>query len=132
MPEIKGDAEQIKLLFEHLVDNALKFVKEGSTPKISITATVTGGSEIADINDANKEKKFYKIAVADNGIGFDNAFIDKIFKVFQRLHNHESPYKGKGIGLAICKRIMTNHKGFIRANGRPGEGAEFILFFPME
>lgn len=132
MPEIKGDAEQIKLLFEHLVDNALKFVKDGTTPKISITATVTGGSEISDINDANKERKFYKIVVADNGIGFDNTFIDKIFKVFQRLHNHESPYKGKGIGLAICKRIMTNHKGFIRANGKPGEGAEFVLFFPME
>ena len=68
--------------------------------------------------------------VEDNGIGFDNKYIDNIFRIFRRLHTSQSEYEGKGIGLAICQRIMTNHEGYIIGTGTTGEGAKFKLYFP--
>jgi len=69
------------------------------------------------------------LSFADNGIGFDPQFKDRIFQVFQRLHNR-SAYEGTGIGLAICKKIVDNHKGFIDAIGNPGVGSTFIIYLP--
>jgi light-regulated signal transduction histidine kinase (bacteriophytochrome) len=74
---------------------------------------------------------YIKIIVRDNGIGFDNEFAERMFNLFQRLHSQQSAYTGKGIGLTIVKRIMTNHLGFVAAHGKVNEGAEFILYFPV-
>ncbi len=72
---------------------------------------------------------FHKIVVRDNGIGFENKFSDSIFKVFTRLHGHNK-YTGSGVGLALCSKIMKNHHGHITAEGSPGNGAAFTLYFP--
>ena len=131
MPLIKGYTEQLIILFRSLLDNALKFTREGITPCISFSYQVVYGTELKDINKNLSHTKFHLITCSDNGIGFDKKFATRIFRIFQRLHNQDSPYTGKGIGLAICQRIMANHKGYIIAVGTPGSGAEFKLFFPV-
>ncbi len=68
--------------------------------------------------------------MSDNGIGFDKEFMNKIFIIFQRLHTQNSQYQGKGVGLAICKRVMINHDGYITATGEQGVGATFNVYFP--
>jgi light-regulated signal transduction histidine kinase (bacteriophytochrome) len=89
-------------------------------------------SELSAINPTLAQRKFYRVNCADNGIGFDKVFVTKIFRIFQRLHSQGSEYDGKGIGLAICQRIMANHAGYITADGEPGRGATFSLYFPVE
>ena len=75
------------------------------------------------------ERNFNVISIYDNGIGFENEFSHEVFILFQKFHGSNSPYKGKGIGLAICQRIMANHGGFITATGEAGKGATFQLYF---
>jgi signal transduction histidine kinase len=132
MPELVGYQRQFRILFKSLLDNSLKFTRPGVKPVIAIRADVTNGDELISINEMLASKKFHRITISDNGIGFDNKFINKMFRMFQRLHNEESGYEGKGIGLAICQRIMVNHKGYIIAFGHPEVGATFKLFFPIE
>lgn len=132
LPVIAGDVAQLKILFTHLFENALKFAKKDVPPVIKISTELISGKEIDAQDKGIEHKKYHRIMISDNGIGFDNAFIHKIFKVFQRLHNDQSMYEGKGIGLAICQRVMINHLGFIAASGQPGIGATFVLYFPAE
>ena len=132
LPELVGYPRQFYILLKSLLDNSLKFTREGVDPIIAIRADKTMGDELMHVDRELASKQFYRITVSDNGIGFDNKFISKMFRIFQRLHNQESEYEGKGIGLAICQRIMVNHKGYIIANGHPDVGATFKLFFPVE
>jgi len=132
MPVINGYHNQLKLLFKALLDNSLKFVRPGIQPVITFSSEIINGNELAQINPNLLHKKFYSITISDNGIGFDNQFMDKIFGIFQRLHNQQSEYDGKGIGLAICQRIMANHEGYIMAYGEVNKGASFKVFFPVD
>jgi len=125
LPLIEGNSQQLQLLFSHLLDNALKFSKPDVPPHIKITVTDTHETKNEEI------KNYYKISFNDNGIGFERELSSKIFIIFQRLHSNSS-YTGKGIGLAICKRIMINHNGYISAESTQGEGATFNLFFVKE
>ena len=77
----------------------------------------------------NNEISYWKITFSDNGIGFEQQYADRIFELFQRLHSRFE-YEGTGIGLAICKKIVQNHKGFIYADGKPGLGASFVIYLP--
>jgi signal transduction histidine kinase len=131
MPLIKGHKEQLRILFRSLLDNSLKFTREGITPSVTFSYQLVYGIELYELNKGITHTKFHQITCSDNGIGFDKKFATRIFRIFQRLHNHQSPYAGKGIGLAICQRIMANHKGYIIADGNPGTGADFKLFFPL-
>ncbi|HSU49700.1 MAG TPA: CHASE3 domain-containing protein [Segetibacter sp.] len=124
LPPIIGYNYQLHLLFSNLLDNALKFARPTVPPVISIKV-----SEFSEKKEA-EEKEYIKISLSDNGIGFQKEFAEKIFIIFQRLHSQSSAYTGKGIGLAICKRIMVNHEGFITATGVAGVGATINLFFP--
>ena len=132
LPVIKGYPNQLTILFKALLDNSMKFTREGVKPVITLSCEIINGHELVSINPSLIHKKFYRIICSDNGIGFDNQFITKIFQIFQRLHTEESKYDGKGIGLAICQRIMANHEGYIIGHGEPNLGAKFKLFFPVE
>ena len=132
LPIINGYVNQQKLLFRALLDNSLKFTRAGVKPVITVSCEITTGHELSDINPNLLNKKFYRIIVSDNGIGFDKQFLNKIFGIFQRLHTQQSEFDGKGIGLAICQRIMANHEGYILAHGELNMGAQFKLFFPVE
>lgn len=126
LPEIIGYNYQLHLLFSNLLDNALKFSKPNILPEINITVADVAGVE-TDI-----DRIYIRISFIDNGIGFEKEFAERIFMIFQRLHPQDSSYLGKGIGLAICKRVMVNHDGFITATGEPGVGATFNLYFLKE
>lgn len=130
LPQIMGHPGQIQTLFKALIDNAVKFSRPDRPLILSIRADRTTGEELRLVNKSLIYQNFYRITVADNGIGFDNQFAPKIFMIFQRLHSQKSEYEGKGIGLAICQRIMANHNGYIVANGHMEVGATFKLFFP--
>lgn len=132
LPALKGYENQIKILFNALLDNALKFSRQNIRPEIIISSMVTNGSELHEINSKLLSKNFNCISIVDNGIGFEKQFISKMFRIFQRLHHDDSGYDGKGIGLAICQRIMANHEGYIVAAGATNKGATFKLFFPVD
>lgn len=120
---------QIKQLFINLVSNSIKFCPQGRNPVIKISCTLKPGEQIA--HDIPKAANYCHISVEDNGIGFEQKFGDRIFEVFQRLHN-KSQYTGTGIGLAIVKKIADNHNGYIFATGTPDEGARFDIYIPQE
>jgi light-regulated signal transduction histidine kinase (bacteriophytochrome) len=122
---------QFHQLLLNLIGNALKFSKPNEPAHILITSEVITPNEIRSIEPAAREENYNLITIADNGIGFDQRFADRIFEMFHRLHNR-AHYEGTGIGLAICKKIVENHRGFIMAEGRPGEGATFRIYLPTE
>ena len=131
LPVIPGYADQLQLLFKVLIDNALKFAKENSKPEINFSYKKVQVADLRYTGWPTDKKEYHQISISDKGIGFDNEFANKIFMIFQRLHNQESVYSGKGIGLAIAQKIMINHDGFITAKGVAGEGATFTLYFPI-
>jgi len=126
LPTIKGNAGQINQVFQNLISNGLKFNHHKAPSVIVKEEPMTRAlSEEFNIPMAD----YHCLVVQDNGIGFDDAHAEKIFGIFQRL-NAAAQFEGTGIGLAICKKIIENHKGFIKAESRPGEGSRFIIIFP--
>ncbi|WP_409479876.1 ATP-binding protein [Pseudobdellovibrio sp. HCB154] len=123
LPEIYGDATQIYQLFQNIIGNALKFRKPDVDPVVQVDAQITDKSELGG--------KVCQIKVTDNGIGFDEKYLDRIFTIFQRLHGRHE-YEGTGIGLAVCRKIVDRHGGTISATSAPGEGSQFIITIPMK
>lgn len=117
---------QIQQLFINLIGNSLKYSKEKVKPKIKISYKKVTALDEKQI-PKNTKDKFHKITFEDNGIGFEQEYAEKIFVLFNRLHNKRD-YAGTGIGLAICKKIVENHKGYIFAEGMPGKGAVFTIY----
>jgi PAS domain S-box-containing protein len=128
LPQIEADPVQMRQLFQNLVGNALKFHKPGVPPVVSIQAT-EWGSLPQDAEPRPPSGRGYRIAVSDNGIGFDQAYSDRVFEVFQRLHGRGA-YEGTGIGLAICRKIVQRHGGEINVRSRVGEGTVFFIDLP--
>jgi signal transduction histidine kinase len=128
LPTIQGYPVLLTLLFYHLIDNCIKFRKEGSKLMVDIICSEEPGNTI-NHPDSQKDKQYYVISIRDNGEGFDPGDAEDIFTMFFRLHE-KNRFKGSGIGLAICKKIMSIHKGFILAQSNPGEGAIFRCYFP--
>ena len=120
----------MKQLFSNLISNGIKFHKKDVSPVITITSEVLKDTERYK-HDLNPKKTYYKISVADNGIGFEEEYAQRIFQVFQRLHG-KSDYPGSGIGLSICKKILEYHNGVIYAENIPGIGARFVLIIPED
>lgn len=130
LPEIDGIGFQIEQLFINLISNSLKYSKEDEPPEINIKSEKIHAREMYNdkiISNAD----YHKIVVADNGIGFKQEYADKIFLLFKRLET-DSKYTGTGIGLAICKKIMENHNGFIKVKSKLNEGTKFSIFFPKQ
>lgn len=114
MPKIRADEQQITQLFQNLISNAIKF-RSDQPPHIYI--------------GAKREGRFWQFCVQDNGIGIDQQYYQRIFVIFQRLHNR-SKYPGTGIGLAICKKVVERHGGNIWVDSKPGEGTTFFFTLP--
>jgi len=117
---------QIQQLFINLIGNSLKYSKENTVPKIKISCKRVTAFEEALLPKKTKDK-YIKITFKDNGIGFEQQYAEKIFILFNRLHN-KNEYAGTGIGLAICKKIVENHKGYIFAEGKPNTGSTFTIY----
>jgi len=118
----------LRHLFQNLFSNSLKFASKQTSLVINVKSEIISGFEHGSLNG---NRKYCKIEVVDNGIGFENQFAEKIFTLFHRLHSRHE-YEGTGIGLAICKKIVENHNGIIEAEGVENEGATFRIFFPEE
>jgi signal transduction histidine kinase len=117
LPTVEADPVQMRQLFQNLLGNALKYRGE-KTPVIRVYA------------EPGEREGFHEIRVEDNGIGFDQRYLDKIFKPFQRLHGRSSPYEGAGMGLAICRKIVERHGGSITARSKVQSGAVFMVRLP--
>jgi signal transduction histidine kinase len=130
LPNITGFEKQLFLMFKSLIDNAIKFSKPGIPPVVTIQCVQTSGEDLEAIDKNLVKKEFIRISVQDNGIGFSNEFNQKIFLIFQRLHTG-TEYEGKGIGLAMVERVMTNHNGYVLASAQEDKGALFNLYFPV-
>ncbi|MGJ5633793.1 PAS domain-containing protein [Nostoc sp. CALU 1950] len=122
LPTIQADPLQMRQLLQNLLGNALKFHRPQTPPVITIYGNIL--NDQADNTSANSE--LCRIIVEDNGIGFEEKYLDRIFNVFQRLHS-SIEYEGTGIGLAICRKIAERHHGNITAQSKPGQGAKFIV-----
>jgi signal transduction histidine kinase len=129
LPTLQVYPTQIRQLFQNLLTNALKFAKDHETPQVWVsTDTVTGEEARRQVPEA-RLPSYYRIVFRDNGIGFESEYAEKIFVIFQRLHT-KSQFGGTGIGLAVCKRVVANHYGYIVAESQPGQGATFSVFLP--
>jgi PAS domain S-box-containing protein len=122
LPTIEADPMQMRQLMLNLLSNALKFQPAGASPLIQLSASIS--------TPLSREPQC-ELRVQDNGIGFDEKYMDKIFAVFQRLHGR-TEYEGTGVGLAVCRRIVDRHHGNITANSQPGKGAVFIVTLPLK
>lgn len=128
LPIIEMVMPQMKQLFNNLLTNAIKFHRPGVLPKITIKSKRLSNTEKDKLKLRNSNL-YYKITVTDNGIGFEEAYTERIFQLFQRLHG-KAEYPGSGMGLAICRKITDNHRGLITANSIPGQGSTFTIILP--
>ncbi|HEX2533142.1 MAG TPA: PAS domain-containing protein [Chitinophagaceae bacterium] len=130
LPEIQGDERQLRQMFQNLIGNALKYRKPDRRPEVTIRCRkLDSGHPLLETQFTEAAGNFYLIEVADNGIGFEQENASKIFQVFQRLHGM-AEYAGTGVGLAIVQRVVSNHRGWITAEGEPGVGATFRVLLP--
>jgi PAS domain S-box-containing protein len=130
LPEVSGDVSQLELLFHHLLTNSIKFVNPGESPRIRIVyEPVTLNQLPIRLQVRNSIVDYHCIQVIDSGVGFEQKYADRIFGVFQRLHGRHM-YRGMGIGLAMCQRIVENHKGDIEAKSELNKGSVFSIFLP--
>lgn len=138
LPTIDADPTQMRQLLQNLIGNALKFQTAGSVPIVKIDAQLVTRDQIHEgavfpkpPPTARPDDKFCVLTVQDNGIGFEEEYLEKIFAVFQRLHGR-SEYEGTGVGLAVCRRITDRHGGLITAQSKLGEGSVFIVILPLQ
>ncbi|HEX8357688.1 MAG TPA: ATP-binding protein, partial [Segetibacter sp.] len=128
LPAVSGNPLQLHQLFFNLISNSLKFSRR--KPVITISANIVGNNTQNGEVNMQANNKYAELVFKDNGIGFEQHHANKIFNVFQRLHNREE-FAGTGIGLALCKKIIENHHGTISANSVPDEGTSFIVRLPI-
>jgi signal transduction histidine kinase len=131
LPTVKGHRRQIQQLFHNLLNNGMKYSKPDVPPVINITAKETTGADSGlPVAPQDLERRYHLIIVQDNGIGFEQEYADKIFNVFTRLHGN-AEYKGTGVGLAIVRKVVENHQGYIAAESTPGAGTTFKVLLPV-
>ncbi len=140
LPVLSGDRVQLQQLFQNLLSNALKFRRADPVtgdlvkPVVSVSARVLAGQALPESVRrlaVGNHLLFCEISVTDNGVGFDEKYLDRIFQMFQRLHSRAN-YAGTGVGLAICQRVADHHGGAITAVSEPGQGATFLVCLPVQ
>lgn len=117
LPVVTGNVVQLRLLFQNLISNAIKYCESGRRPVVVIES------------DARAQNGLFTVSVQDNGIGINERYQDRIFRLFKRLHSH-TQYQGSGIGLSICQRVVSNHGGWINVVSREGAGSTFTVALP--
>jgi PAS domain S-box-containing protein len=128
LPVVKAVQLQMTQLFSNLIGNALKF--NNKPPFVTVKSKIVSSDQIINKPNFLNDYSYHEISVSDNGIGFDERYEKQIFTMFQRLHGkHE--YAGTGIGLALCKKIVENHNGFITAKSELGKGSTFFVYLPV-
>ena len=127
LPEIEGDEKQLELLFYHVLSNTIRFRKHKVMVFVSVSATELKLNKFRHLEDQYKYADFCRITVKDQGIGFDGNYKDRAFELFGRLHEES----GRGVGLALCKKIVDNHLGNIRIDSSEGNGAILTIELPM-
>jgi len=131
LPVVKAVGLQMNQLFYNLVGNSLKFTRPDTVPKIKISAVQVTNQYAAQFTDSTLiEGQYHHILFSDNGIGFEKGYEKQIFEIFKRLHE-QNIYPGSGIGLALCRRIVTNHHGVMYAESEYGKGSTFHIFLPV-
>ena len=130
MPKIDADPVQMRQLFQNLLSNALKFHKPGQAPEVTISARLFPAQDY-QLAGAAPGDEICQIMVADNGIGFEEQFVEQVFTLFQRLHTRQE-YEGTGIGLAVCRKIAHRHGGSIVAKSEKDQGTTFIIRLPVK
>ena len=129
LPEAEIVSGQMRQVFQNLISNSLKFVRENERPFVRISCEIVDSCSIDAA--ADPDGNYCRIEITDNGIGFDNKYAEKIFTIFQRLHSRET-YEGTGIGLAITRKIIERHNGTIIARSGERKGACFIIVLPLK
>ncbi|PAM91609.1 hybrid sensor histidine kinase/response regulator [Flavobacterium sp. IR1] len=129
LPTIDSIPSQLRQVFQNLIGNALKFSGNTTAPLIEITSQLIKTKDFD--SETDPDGKFCRITVSDNGIGFDEIYLDRIFVIFQSLNDRQT-YEGTGIGLAIAKKIIEKHNGLITAKSQLGKGATFIMILPLK
>lgn len=129
LPTIDSIPSQLRQVFQNLIGNALKFSGNTDHPVIEVTSEIIADKSFE--SPVSADGKFCRIVVKDNGIGFDEIYLDRIFIIFQSLNDRQK-YEGTGIGLAIAKKIIEKHNGLITAKSQVGEGASFIIILPLK
>ncbi|KAB7731368.1 PAS domain-containing protein [Rudanella paleaurantiibacter] len=127
LPTVQGSALQMQQLFNNLISNALKFQQSDLSPLVLVSCQPANPNELP--SDLNPNGRYWQISVQDNGIGFEKQYAERIFQVFQRLHS-KAKFVGTGVGLAICRRVVENHNGAIRATSELGKGSVFTIWLP--
>lgn len=128
LPEITASPELLKSLFENLISNSLKYSRKDVPPRVEISARID--EPLMQAESTAPGKRYWRIFVQDNGIGFEQQYAEQIFTMFKRLHAGPE-YKGTGIGLAICKKIVEEHQGHISAKSSVNEGTTFTISLPV-
>jgi len=131
LPTVVADTTQMVQLFQNIIGNGIKFMPPGQQPVLEIFCSTVKKEELLKMIPDARYEEYYLIALKDNGIGFDERQLDKIFVTFQRL-NGRSEYEGSGIGLSICKRIVEHHEGCITAKSEQGKGSVFFVYLPKD
>ena len=126
VPPLQADASQMELLFYHLLTNAVKF-KKGDTAQVTVTATIIQQNRFRSLENKYKYEDCIKLDIRDEGIGFDPAFKQDIFELFKRGHYTE----GRGLGLALCKKVVEKHSGTIEAQSKLSEYTIFTIILPL-
>jgi PAS domain S-box-containing protein len=130
LPTIDADPMQMRQLLQNLIGNSLKYFRGGVPPIVRIYCQKPEAWRSESLDESGPARQFCEILVTDNGIGFDEKYLDRIFTVFQRLHK-KGEYEGTGVGLAICRKIVDRHSGTITARSTPGQGATFVVTLPV-
>ena len=130
LPAVRGNAIQLRQLFQNLLSNALKFTPPDQAPSVQINASLLLPDQMQALYP-NASGSYLAISVQDNGIGFEQKYADRIFNLFQRLHGRND-FAGTGIGLAVCKKVVDNHGGYLTAQSQPGRGSTFRVYLPVE
>jgi PAS domain S-box-containing protein len=129
LPDVLGNAGQLAQLIQNLLTNAIKYRLPDQSPKVRITGAEVSKSEKEALPALLSDYTYIRLQIQDNGIGFDEKYTERIFQMFQRLHGR-GEFSGSGIGLAICKKVVQNHHGYISAKSTQGEGSTFIVYLP--